>query len=116
MSTDPHLYDSVREVLDGDPRFIHLDDHLHCDGSSAPLTNIYPVDVSPVEWEGGLHRSHVAGPAGDVGRDLRVSLTGMDRGVGRLVASRLVEPLWIVDSTETAGPAGAVDPDRVALA
>lgn len=52
MSADPNLYETIRTTLTADCRFVDAGDGLHCDGSAAPLTNIYPVEPAPGDWEG----------------------------------------------------------------
>lgn len=44
MSGNPHLFDSARATLRSDGRFVYRDGYLHCDGSVAPLTNIYAIE------------------------------------------------------------------------
>lgn len=117
VSSDPDLFDSVRAALRTDPRFIALDDLLHCDGSGAPLTNIYPVDMSLAEWEGWDSSSrNMPDPRAMSALIFECRSPAWIAEVGRLLANWLPEPVWFVDSTNTAWPAGDVDPDRVALA
>lgn len=52
LSSDPDLFDHVRAVVRDDNRFINVSDLVHCDGSAAPLTNIYPAQNDPVDWDG----------------------------------------------------------------
>ncbi len=52
LSEDPNLFDSVRATLRSDGRFIDADDGVHCDGASVSLTNIYPIEMTPGEWDG----------------------------------------------------------------
>lgn len=117
VSSDPDLFDSVRTALRTDPRFIGLDDLLHCDGSAAPLTNIYRVDMDPAEWEvWDSNGRNTPDPRAMSALIFECRSPEWIAEVGRLLANRLAEPVWFVDSTDTAWPAGDVDPDRVALA
>ncbi len=50
LSSDSDLFDNVRATLRSDARFVDADDTLQCDDSPAPVTNIYPVEMDPVEW------------------------------------------------------------------
>jgi hypothetical protein len=52
LSKDRDLFNKVRATLHFDSRFIDADDGVHCDGSTAPLTNMYPIEMPPAEWDG----------------------------------------------------------------
>jgi hypothetical protein len=83
----------------------------------APLTNIYPVRMEPAEW--ATWDSEVgAMPDPRVSSQLIFESRSPEwvAEVGRLLAEGFAEPLWFVDSSDTAWPADQVDPARVALA
>lgn len=42
LSDDRHLFERLRAAVEQDDRFDVVDDLVHCDGTAAPLTNIYP--------------------------------------------------------------------------
>lgn len=46
------LFNDVRRCLLSAGRLIDVDSVIHCDGNDVLLTNIYAVDVSPLELEG----------------------------------------------------------------
>jgi hypothetical protein len=117
LSSDPDLFDNVRAVLGSDPRFIVAGDTVHCDGSVAPLTNIYPVETELAEW------ADWDATVGEMPDPRTSSLLIFESRspewvaeVGRLLAQGLAAPVWFVDSADTAWPAGQVDAARVRLA
>jgi hypothetical protein len=113
VSDDPNLYDSVRAVLRADSRFIDAEDGVHCDGSVVPLTNIYPVEMAPAEWDGW---GSGARPKSMSTLIFECRSATWVAEVGTLLAQGLKTPIWFVDSASTAWPADRVDPDRIALA
>lgn len=116
LSGDPDLFDNVRALLRTDPRFVDGGDTVHCDGSMAPLTNIYPVQNAPAEWDDWDVET-------DAMPDPRTSslLIFESRSpewvaeVGALLAEGLASPVWIIDSAGKAWSADQIDPARVAL-
>jgi len=117
VSGDPNLLDSVRAVLQSDGRFIVTEDGLHCDGSAAPLTNIYPVEMPPAEWDGWNSGDHQMPDPRFMSSLIFESWSpAWVAEVGRLLDQGLESPAWFVDSADQAWPAGRVDPDRIALA
>jgi hypothetical protein len=116
MSDDPHLVQSVVSVLGSDSRFIVTAGGLHCDGSAAPLTNIYPSETADDDWT-----DWSPGDSGMVNPQRMSSLIFETRSpawvaeVGVLLARGLKSPAWFVDSADFAWPVGAVDADRIAL-
>lgn len=89
---------------------------MHCDGSAAPLTNIYPVEMLPTEWEGwDASDSELHDPRGMSTLLFECRSPAWVAEVGRLLAERLDAPVWFVDSADTAWPSGRVDPDRILL-
>ncbi len=48
---DPNLFERVRAMLSTDGRSVDAGDVLHCDGSLTPLKNIYPVVMTPSDWD-----------------------------------------------------------------
>lgn len=116
VGADPGLFDRVRQALLADPRFIDAGDALHCDGSVAPLTNIYPVEMTVAEWDG---LRSVAGQMPDP-QTMSVLLfecrsPAWVAEVGTLLAGNLDTPVWFIDSADTVWPSGSVDPERITL-
>jgi hypothetical protein len=117
LSSDPDLFSRVRTILGSDPRFIDTGDAVHCDGSVAPLTNIYPVDADPIEWD-DWDATVIEMPHPRTSTLLIFETRSPEwvAEVGKLLAQALAAPLWIVDSGDTAWPADQIDPARVVLA
>ena len=116
VSDDANLMDSVRGALLPDDRFLDADGGLHCDGSVVPWTNIYPVEMAAVEWDGW---EPGAGPMPDP-RSMSVLIfecrsPAWIAEVGTLLKRGLEAPAWFVDSAGTAWPADGVDQDRIVL-
>lgn len=117
LSGDPDLFESLRAAVRGDSRFIDAGDALHCDGSASPLSNIYPVQNDPVDWDdwddaaGGM-----PGPRTMSALIFECRSAEWVAEVGRLMADRLDAPTWFVDSAGVAWPVDQVDPNEVALA
>lgn len=118
LSDDPSLFSHVAAVLRSDSRF-HVvgDDLMHCDGSAAPLTNIYPIETSAAEWEdwrptenGPQNPGQMSSPV------LETRVPAWVAEVGLLLARGLETPAWFVDAREVAWPVGGVDPHQIALA
>ena len=116
MSNDPDLFDHVRASLRADSRFIDAGDTLHCDSSVAPLTNIYPTEVIPAEWEDWGSASDLPDPRTMTLLIFECRSPEWVAEVGELLAKELEAPVWFLDSIGTAWPAGQVDPARVVLA
>lgn len=118
LSEDANLFRSVASVLESDGRFaVAGDDLLHCDGSTAPLTNIYPAENVDVGWE-----DWQAGDSGLSNSEQMTSLVFETRSsawvaeVGLLLARGLGTEAWFVDSADVVWPVGDVDSDQIALA
>lgn len=116
LSQDPNLWRSVRTVLGSDSRFIDTGGALHCDGSVAPLTNIYPTEQIEAEWEGWeSEHSGLDVPASMSALIFETRSSAWVAEVGKLLAQGLKTTVWLVDSADKAWLADAIDPDRVAL-
>lgn len=101
-----------------DGRFTFVgDDLLHCDGSGAPLTNIYPVEKSEVGWAGWQKiQDGMPPPAQMTSLIFETSSPEWVAEVGLLLAAASEASMWFVDSKDIAWPVGEVDPNRIALA
>lgn len=116
VSDDPNLFESVRATLRSDSRFIDAGDGVHCDGSVVPLTNIYPVEMTPAEWDGWESGdSRMPDPWSMSALILECRSPTWVAEVGTLLAQGLERPVWFVDSASTTWPADRVDPDHIAL-
>ena len=117
VSDNPNLFDNVRAALRSDRRFVDTDDGVHCDGSVAPLTNIYPIEMTPADWDGWESAdSQMPDPKSLSGLIFECRSPTWIAEVGTLLAQALETPVWFVDSADAAWPAARVDPDRIALA
>jgi hypothetical protein len=117
VSSDLNLFESARAVLRADDRFTDAGDYLHCDGSVAPLTNIYPVEMTSADWEGWEPGgSDMPDPKSMSAVVFECRSPEWVAEVGSLLAQGLEMPVWFVDSADCAWPADRVDPDRIALA
>ncbi|KRB74006.1 hypothetical protein ASE01_18600 [Nocardioides sp. Root190] len=117
LSSDPDLFDNVRALLATDPRFVDAGNTVHCDGSLAPLTNIYPVETHPVEWDDwDAATSGMPDPRTSSLLIFESRSHEWVAEVGRVLAEGLTSPVWIVDSADTVWPADQIDSARVALA
>lgn len=93
------------------------DDLLHCDGSTAPLTNIYLAENAAVDWEGWQ-----AGDSGLSNPEQMTSLVFETRSpewvaeVGLLLAQGLETHAWFVDAADVVWRVGEVDSEQIALA
>lgn len=117
LSSDPDLFGNVRALLRTDPRFADAGDTVHCDGTVAPLTNIYPVETDAIEWNDW--EAAAAGVPDPRSSSLLVFESRSPEWVaevGRLLALGLTVPVWFVDSADTVWPADQIDPARVVLA
>jgi len=116
VSVDPDLWANVRTALMADSRFIDAGDTLHCDGSAAPLTNIYPVEMTPSDWDAwDPDAVQMPDPRTMSALLFECRSSAWVGEVGRLLAQALETPIWIVDSDDAIWPAGQVDPDRIRL-
>lgn len=117
LSDDPNLFRSVASVLEPDGRFVVAGDLLHCDGSTAPLTNIYPAENVAAHWE-----DWQAGDSGLSNPEQMSSLIFETRSpawvaeVGLLLAQGLGTQAWFVDTADVAWPVGEVDSEQILLA
>jgi hypothetical protein len=116
LSSDPDLFDCVRAAVRSDSRFIDVGDALHCDGSASPLSNIYPVQNDPIDWEDWDAAAGMPDPCTMSALIFESRSAEWVAEVGKLIAAHLDAPTWFIDSTGAAWPADQVDPDRVALA
>lgn len=116
LSEGPNLFDRVRATLRLDSRIIDSDDEVHCDGSAAPLTNIYPVEMTAGDWAD--RQSADSGMPDPTFMQTLIfecrSATWVAE-VGALLAKGSETPIWFVDSADTAWPADRVDTNRVVL-
>lgn len=116
VSEDPNLFASVRATLSSDGRFIDTDEGVHCDGSVAPHTNIYPVEMSAAEWDGwDTGDGQLPDPRSMSALIFESWSATWIAEIGKLLAHGVETPIWFVDSADTVWPAGLVDPDRIAL-
>ena len=109
------FFEHVQRVLLSDARFIDHGDHIHCDGTSAPLTNIYAVQNHPWEWEGWAPIPGMPNPQTMSTLLLECRDPEWVAVIGRKIADGLVEPVWLVDAHEAVWPAAAVDAARIKL-
>jgi hypothetical protein len=117
MSDEPNLFRSVASVLGSDGRFRVVGEDLHCDGSSAPLTNIYSIVNLESDWEDWQPGdSGMRNPAQMSSLIFETRSPAWIAEVGRLLAQALRTQAWFVDSAGVAWPVGEVDPARIALA
>lgn len=116
LSGDPNLFESLRTAVRGDSRFIDAGDALHCDGSMSPLSNIYPVQNDPVDWDDWEAPDGMPDPRTMSALIFESRSAEWVAEVGRLMAEHLDAPTWFVDSSDKAWPADQVDPNQVALA
>lgn len=118
LSDEPNLFRSVASLLEPDARFVVVaDDLLHCNGSTAPLTNIYPAENVAADWE-----DWQAGDSG-LSNPAQMSLLIFETRsaawvaeVGLLLAEGLETRAWFVDTADVAWPVGKVDAEQIALA
>jgi hypothetical protein len=116
LSQNPNLFDSVRAVLRSDSRFIYADEGVHCDGSIVPLTNIYPIEMAPAEWDGWeLTDTEMPDPRSMSVLVFECRSAEWIAEVGTLLARGLETRVWFVDSADTAWPAEQVDPQQISL-
>ena len=117
MSDDPNLFRSVASALGSDDRFRVEGEDLHCDGSSAPLTNIYPIENLESDWEDWQPGdSGMRNPAQMSSLIFETRSPEWVAEVGLLLAQALKAQVWFVDSVGVAWRVGEVDPGRIALA
>jgi hypothetical protein len=116
MSDDPDLFRSVASVLGSDARFRVGGDDLHCDGSAAPLSNIYPIENLASDWEDWQPGdSGMRNPAQMSSLIFETRSPAWVAEVGLLLAHVLDTQAWFVDAVGVAWPVGEVDPSRIAL-
>ena len=109
------LFARVRAILRADDRFTDSGDNVHCDGSAAPLTNLYPVKLTAADWYAWPTSSLLPEPQSSSALVLECRSPSWVAEVCALLAEGMDVPLWIVDSDDAVWPAGRVDPDRVSL-
>lgn len=117
LSAESDLFRAVREAFTNDARFVVAGDTLHCDGTVAPLTNIYPVEPVAAEWD-DWQTDDESMPDPSTMSQLIFECGSPEwvAEVGRLIAAEVAEPVWFLDSRDIAWSAGRVDPSRVSLA
>lgn len=117
VSDDPQLLDSVSSILGPDSRFTVGENYLHCDGTDAPLTNIYPIENGSHEWENWRPgESDLLNPEAMSLLLFETRSPDWVAEVGLLLARGLGTRAWFVDSADVAWPVGKVDPGRIVLA
>jgi hypothetical protein len=115
LSDDPDLFANVRNALRADSRFIDAGNALLCAGCVVPMTNIYPIENSPADWEGWSTTSPIKNPQSMSALLVECRSPEWIAEVGRLIARSTVEQVWIVDAQDVVWPADKVDPERLAL-
>ncbi|MBO0822457.1 MAG: hypothetical protein J2P27_01205 [Actinobacteria bacterium] len=116
VANDPDLFDNVRGTLLRDGSFIDPGDMIHCDGSAAPLTNIYPVEMTAADWAGwssGGHPSPEVETASTLLFECRSPAWVAE--VSRMLSEDLAVPIWVVDSADNVWPADGVDSEQLTL-
>jgi hypothetical protein len=117
MSDDPHLFRTIVPIFRSDSRFMAVGDGLLCDGSAAPLTNIYPIENLESHWEDWQpNDSGMRNPAQMSSLIFETRSAAWVAEVGLLLAHALEAQAWFVDAGGVAWPVGEVDPGRIALA
>jgi hypothetical protein len=117
VSAEDGLFHAVSQAVADDPRFVMAVDTLHCDGTAAPLTNIYPVEPVTAEWEDWeTDDSSMPDPSTMSQLIFECRSPEWVAEVGRLIAAGVEAPVWFVDSSDVAWPADRVDPSRASLA
>ena len=117
LSPDADLLAHLRAWLRDDKRFIETDEGLHCDGSSAPLTNIYPVDNPASDWENwDAESTGIENPQSMTTLIFECRSPKWVAEVGTLIAVSTDKPVWFVDSADVEWPVDRVNPKQVALA
>lgn len=111
----PQLFEDVRRVLLADQRFLDDGDNIHCDGTTAPLTNIYAIDTLAVQWHAWNPVDGIDDPATMSTFLLECRSPAWVAAIGRMLADAMVEPVWFIGSDDVVWPAGSVDTDRVRL-
>ena len=115
LSDDPKLFAKVRNALLEDARFVEAAGGLHCHGSDSPLTNLYPIENSPDDWEDWPANSPIKNPQSMSALLVECRSPQWIAEVGRLIARSTPEQVWIVDAQDVVWPADQVDPERLAL-
>lgn len=62
VSEDRDVFEKLRMAVQNDHRFIAADGVVHCDGTAAPLTNIYPIDAAEADWESWVTETPLSNP------------------------------------------------------
>jgi len=115
LSSDPFLFSSVRTVLLLDPRFVDGADIVHCDGTIAPLTNIYAIENGMTEWQNCTHDPRLPDPSTKSMLIFECRSPTWVAEVCGLLAAAFELPLWVVDSDEKVWPAVEVDANAIIL-
>lgn len=116
VGSDPNLFDKVRGTLLRDSRFIDSGDMIHCDGAAAPLTNIYPIEMTAADWA-RWNSSGKSEPDVPVASTLLFECRSRSwvAEVSKLLAEDLAVPIWVVDAADNMWPAASVDPELITL-
>ncbi|HST85175.1 MAG TPA: hypothetical protein VLL08_25775 [Kineosporiaceae bacterium] len=97
------LFDNVRAALRSDSRFTDTEEGIHRDSSVAPLTNIYPIEMTAAEWEGWEPGDSQMPDATHLSALIFESDSpAWVAEVGALVARTLQTPIWFVDAADVA--------------
>jgi hypothetical protein len=116
LGQNAEFFEDVRRALAADARFDDVGDLIHCDGSTVPLTNIYAVQMDPVEWEGWDPATGVPDPRTRSTLVLECRSAHWVAEIGEILARSLAVPIWFVDGADRAWPADKIDAERIALA
>lgn len=117
LSRELDLFEAVRHAVAEDTRFHVTDGALHCDGTAAPLTNIYPVESESADWEDWVPSdSSMPDPRNMSQLIFECRSPEWVAEVGSLFDASIEAPVWFLDATDFVWPAGQVDPSRIALA
>jgi hypothetical protein len=115
LGNSADLFDDARRTLLADGRFIDGGDTIHCDGTAAPLTNIYAVDMSPAEWDSWAPADGMPDPRTMSTLMLECGSPAWVAEVGAMLARGLDTPIWFVDSADAVWQADQVDAEQIAL-
>jgi hypothetical protein len=115
LSHDHDLFAHVRALFAVDARFVVSEDLVHCDGRTAPLTNIYPTQTEASEWA-DWESETLPSPADCSQLIFETRDSEWVAEVGARLAEGLIEAVWLVDSADALWPAAQVDASKVALA
>lgn len=112
LSTDAAFFEHVRTRLGDDHRFTDSGDALHCDGSLAPLTTIYPVANPATDWTDWNTDGPLADPASMSAIIIETRSPHWIAELGVLIDSVTAAPVFAVDAADAMWPAAQIDPAR----